>query len=237
MRGLLLLVVAALSALAQPFSAELWKSAQPVYEKTLRHPFLTGLSDGSLPRDRFQFYLIQDSLYLRAYSQALNILASKAPNERWAATLSKHSIDAIEAERALHDQILSAYGVAPAMRDNARMAPSNRAYVNHLLASVERLSFTEGLAAMLPCYWIYQEVGMHLKRRGSKDPAYQRWIDQYASAEYAATVKQVIAMIDESAQSASPAERRSAVELFLLSARYEYMFWDMAWRQERWPSE
>jgi thiaminase/transcriptional activator TenA len=237
MRGLLLFALAALPVFAQPLTPELWKAARPIYEKTLSHPFLTGLADGSLPRDRFQFYLIQDSLYLRAYSQALNILASKAPHERWAATLSQHSIDAIEAERALHDRILAGYGVTTAMRASAIMAPSNRAYVNHLLVSVERLSFTEGLAAMLPCYWIYQEVGMHLKQRGSKDAAYQRWIDQYASAEYAATVKQVLAMLDESSLSAPPEQRESAVRLFVLSARYEYMFWDMSWRQERWLPE
>lgn len=217
--------------LAPDFTATLWRDAAPVYQQTLRHPFLEGLTTGKLPREAFDFYLRQDSLYLRSFAQALHALAAKAPKEDWAATLARHATEAIEAERQLHRSLL-----APS-REKApvEMAPTNRAYTNHLLASVSRLSFTEGLAAMLPCYWIYWEVGKDLKRRGSADPSYAKWIDQYSAPEYGATVNEVLAMMNESAAAASAAERESARKLFLLSVRYEYMFWDMAWRQERWP--
>ncbi len=238
MMGIILLAALLLSpAAAQEFTQQLWSEIRPVYAKTLEHPFLSGLSDGTLPRDRFQFYLLQDGLYLRSFSQALSVLASKAPNEQWAMTLSRHSIDALKEERALHETILASYGVTPAMRTQAVMAPSNTAYTNHLLASVQRLSFTEGLAAMLPCYWIYLEVGKELVKRGSKDKDYQRWIDQYSSAEYEQSVRAVLAMMNEAARDASDAQKRNARALFVRSARYEYMFWDMAWRLEAWPPE
>jgi thiaminase/transcriptional activator TenA len=217
------------------FTAQLWESATPIYRKTLAHPFLTGMADGSLPQDRFRFYIIQDSLYLTAFSQALNILASKAPREEWALTLTQHSLDAIKAERELHGKILLSYGVKPDEAARVTMAPSNLAYTNHLLATVDRRSFAEGLAAMLPCYWIYWEVGKELKKKGSKEAAYQRWIDQYGDESYGRTVGQVLEMMNRAAAGASPAERASARELFILSARYEYMFWDMAWRTEPWP--
>jgi thiaminase (transcriptional activator TenA) len=236
-RRSLLLLGCALPLRAQEFTAELWRSIASIYRRTLEHPFLRGLTDGSLPRDRFQFYLIQDGLYLRAFSRALNTLAAKAPKEEWALTLSQHAIDAIRAERELHETILRSYGLTAADAARATMAPANAAYTNHLLASVHRLSFVEGLAAMLPCYWIYWEVGKHLVKRGSKDPSYQRWIDQYSGDAYAASVRQALAIMNDAAREASPAQLASARALFERSARYEWMFWEMAWRREQWPPE
>lgn len=236
-RRTLLLSLVALTVYAQDFTSEAWKRIAPVYAKTLQHPFLTGLADGKLPRDRFQYYLTQDALYLRMYSQALATLASKAPDERWSLTLTQHSIDAIKAEREMHEKILGSYGITPDTVARAQMAPVNVAYTNHLLASIERLSFTEGLAAMLPCYWIYLEVGRELVKHGSPNKDYQRWIDQYAGDEYAKSVRDVLAMMNESARRASAAERESALRLFERSARYEWMFWDMAWRLEQWPPQ
>jgi thiaminase/transcriptional activator TenA len=210
----------------------MWSEAKPVYEATLRHAYLKGLADGSLPKRSFQFYLIEDAKYLRAFSEALAALAAKAPRAEWAATLRKHSNEAIEAESQLHRSILASYGVA---KPEGAMAPTNYAYTNHLRQAVERGTFAEGLAAMLPCYWIYWEVGKELVKRGSKDKDYQRWIDQYASEGYGATVRQVLDMMNAEAARMTPAMRRRTVDLFVLSARYEYMFWDMAWRREQWP--
>jgi thiaminase/transcriptional activator TenA len=227
MRVLLLLAASLWNLHAQSFTEQLWKSAQPVYAKTLEHPFLRGLNDGTLPKDRFHFYLRQDTLYLRAFSQALLVLASKAPEEAWARTLTRHAAEAVEAEQALHASLVGPVGGLP-------MAPTNAAYTNHLLATVERRSFTEGLAAMLPCYWIYWEVGKHLRKRGSPDKDYQRWIDQYSAEGYGKSVAEVLAMMNQAAAAASPPERDSARLLFERSARYEWMFWDMAWRLERW---
>lgn len=227
MRALGWILAFGLCASAQTFTDQLWRDAEPVYRKTLEHLFLRGLSDGTLPKDRFRFYLEQDTLYLRAFSQALNVLASKAPREAWGKTLSRHAVEAIEAEQSLHASIVGRVGDRP-------MAPSNAAYTNHLLATVERGSFAEGLAAMLPCYWIYWEVGLNLKKRGSPDPDYQRWISQYAADDYGKTVREVLDMMNHAAAEASAAQRESARAHFLRSARYEWMFWDMAWKMEVW---
>jgi thiaminase/transcriptional activator TenA len=210
------------------YTDELWAAIESIYQKTLRHPFLTGLADGTLPRERFTFYLQQDARYLTAFAQALNVLSSKAPREDWMVTLNRHATDAIQAEKSLHDSLLK--GVPRA----EQMAPTNYAYTNHLLAAVERRTFLEGLCAMLPCYWIYWEVGKELKKRGSKNADYQRWIDQYSDPSYNATVQQVLAMANSEADRASVVTRQSGIQLFVVSSRYEYQFWDMAWRQEQW---
>ncbi len=220
MRKLLLLLI--LPALTAQPSAELWKAIEPVYAKTLAHPFLRGLTDGTLPERRFRYYLQQDAAYLDAFSAALLELAGKAPRPEWAVTLRRHATEAIAAEKKLPP---------------AAMAPSNYAYVNHFRVAVAKGPFAEGLAALLPCYWIYQEVGRELVRKGSKKAEYQKWIDSYAGPEYAKSVSEVLAMYNAEAAKMTAAERARARDLFVVSARYEYMFWDMAWREEKWPPD
>jgi thiaminase/transcriptional activator TenA len=210
------------------FTDELWIQIEPIYAKSIQHPFLKGLSDGTLPREKFEFYLQQDALYLTAFSEALHALAAKAPREEWRGILTKHATEAIDAERQLHDSILHG-------KTAREMMPTNYAYTNHLLVTVARRPFVEGLAAMLPCYWVYQEVGTELKKRGSKNADYQRWIDQYSDESYQNTVAQVIRMMNSEAARLDPAARDRVKHWFTISARYEYMFWDMAWNQETWP--
>lgn len=216
-------------ALASALTGEMWTAAQPVYEATLKHPYLTGLADGTLPRASFDFYLIEDAKYLRAFGEALNALAAKAPRREWAVLLRKHATESIEAEQQLHGSLVK----LPAA--SAEMAPTNYAYANHFRRAVREGTFAEGLASLLPCYWIYWEVGKVLAQRGSKNADYQRWIKQYASEGYGSTVKQVLAIMDAEAARLDAAQRKRAVDLFVISARYEYLFWDMAWRREAWP--
>jgi thiaminase/transcriptional activator TenA len=222
------LVLCAAGVHAQDFTSEMWRRIQPVYEKTIAHPFLEGLASGELPRRKFDFYLAQDSLYLGAFSRALSLLAARAPREEWALMLNRHAVEALEVERALHQSLLGD-GRAP-----GRMAPTNHAYTSHLIATVSQHPFAEGLAAVLPCYWIYWEVGRHLKGSGSRNADYQRWIDQYADPNYGRVVQQALDVMNTVARDLGGAAREACLAHFEISARYEYMFWEMAWREEQW---
>jgi thiaminase (transcriptional activator TenA) len=235
-RALLLLCAAGFVSLHAEtrFTDTLWREIRPIFRKTLDHPYLKGLADGSLERSRFEFYLLQDSHYLRAFSQALNVIASKAPREEWAVTLSRHSVEALEVERQLHESLLGQFGITRERMLASEIAPSNYAYTSHLLTAAHRGTFAEGLAAVLPCYQIYWETGKELKKAGSKNPAYQRWIDQYSDPAYGRTVAQVLEMMNTEAATLTEAQRARALRWFVLSARYEYLFWDAAWREERW---
>jgi thiaminase/transcriptional activator TenA len=231
---MVLLLFFLLAPLQAPFTEDLWHSIRDIYARTLQHPFLRGLTDGTLPDSRFRYYLIQDAHYLRAFGQALSVLASKAPREEWAITLNQHAVDALKVERQLHESVLASFGVSKDGVAKTPIAPVNYAYTNHLLVTVERGSFAEGLAAMLPCYWIYWEVGKTLKGKGSPKAEYQRWIDQYSGEEYGKVVNEVLEMMNAEASRLDAARRAPLRRLFTLSARYEYMFWDMAWREEKW---
>lgn len=235
---LAMLASCAAQAQSDGFADECWRSAAPVFRKAMEHPFLRSLSDGSLERRKFVFYMEQDLLYLREFSRLLLELAARAPEGGHARTLARHAGEAIAEEAALHAEVL---GLKPQQGRNpavgAVMAPTNLAYVNHLRSAIGRGTFLEGMAAVLPCYWYYLEAGKELARKGSPVPEYQKWIRQYSAPDYAKSVKEALDIFNAAASVASPAERERAKQIFIQSARYEWMFWDMAWRMEQWPPE
>jgi len=217
------------------FTAELWSSIEPIYAAILRHPFVAGLTDGSLPRASFQFYAVQDALYLRDFARALSIAASRAPRDEWIIMFNQHAAGALEVERALHEGFFVEFGLSAADVSATPLAPTNLAYTSYLLAVAQAGPFHEAVAALLPCYWIYWEVGKSLERSGSRDPLYARWIGTYASAEFGGVVQAVLACTDHLAEDLRPVERDAMKRHFVTTSRYEWMFWDMGHRQESWP--
>lgn len=226
--------------LAQGFGREaslegLWKNALPIRRAILSHPFLVGLSSGELAKESFRFYLLQDSLYLKAYARVLSLAASKAPREAWAKTFDSHAANALKEEKVLHEGLLEELGVSERSLTEASMAPTNKAYSSYLLATAALEPFPNVLGALLPCYWIYLEVGTTLKKNGSPDPIYRRWIETYASGAYESVVREVLQMAKETLRSITQQEAEALARRFMTSCRYEWMFWDMAFRMEAWP--
>ncbi|HWG00490.1 MAG TPA: thiaminase II [Trebonia sp.] len=221
--------------MSDSFTAELWSGITDIYDSILAHPFLTGLTDGTLPPAAFAFYVVQDALYLRQYAAALAAVASRAPEPAAAAMFARHSAQAIATELELHTALLPELGITDDAVAAARPAPANLAYTSYLLAAIRGGSYAEGVGAVLPCYWIYREVGKELIRRGSPDPRYQRWIDTYGGEEFGVVVEDVLAEADAIGPFLSAAERERVRHHFYATSRYEWMFWDMGYRQESWP--
>jgi thiaminase/transcriptional activator TenA len=217
------------------FTNELWKSIEPIYAAIIRHPFLRGLTDGSLSREAFQFYAVQDALYLRDFARALALAAARAPREDWIIMFNEHAAGALKVEVTLHESFFKDWGLSPETVSATPLAPTNQAYTSYLLATAHAGPFHEAVAALLPCYWIYWEVGKSLERAGSRDPLYARWIGTYASEEFGAVVRAVLACTDTLAGGLRDGERETMRRHFVTTSRYEWMFWDMGWRREAWP--
>ena len=221
--------------MSDSFSGELWQGIAGIYDAILIHPFLTGLTDGSLPGESFAFYVVQDALYLRRYAQALATVASRARDPAATEMFARHAAGAISVEQQLHRSLLADLGIDPALAAEAEPAPANLAYTSYLLAAAGFGSYAEGVGAVLPCYWIYWEVGKELLRRGSPDRRYQRWIDTYGGEEFGDTVREVLAVTDDLGPALAPAEHDRVHRHFRTTSRYEWMFWDMGYRMETWP--
>ncbi len=217
------------------FTGQLWDDITPIYQAILTHPFVTGLTDGSLPEDRFRFYAVQDALYLRGFAKALAAAAARAPRDEWTEFLATHARDILIVERALHDSFFSDWDLTPEQVYATPVAPTNLAYTSYLLRVAHGGSFEEALAALLPCDWIYMRVGRELEEQGSPNPVYQRWVDTYASEEFLETVEELLDIVDGAAEGLDESRQEALRYHFIVSSRYEWMFWDMAWRKETWP--
>jgi thiaminase/transcriptional activator TenA len=228
-------VLASGPAPAKDFSDEVWEQNQDIYQQILEHPFLTEMEDGSLSRAAFTFYLVQDAFYLGEFARALEATAAKAPKEAWKKLLMQHAQDSVQVERSMQENILKDYGISLEEQKRMEPAPEAFAYTSFLLATAHGRSFEESIAALLPCYWLYWEVGKELQKKGSKDPHYQQWIDAYASESYGETVKEVLSIANEVASQANPETVKNMKERFRRGSRYEWMFWDSAYAERAWP--
>ncbi len=216
------------------FSEQLFQRIESIYHSILTHPFVKGLTDGSLTDAAFRFYAIQDALYLRDFARGLSLLAAKAPTDDTSVMFNEHAKNAIVVERALHGSFFDKWNLTSQEVYATPQAPNNVLYTSYLLRVAYERPFHEGLGAFLPCYWIYWEVGKELERLGSPIPIYQQWIDTYAGDEFADVVQQVIALTNSVAETLTAAARERIAEHFVMTSRFEYMFWDMGYRQQTW---
>ncbi len=109
------------------FTGELWRSIEPIYAEILDHPFLKGLTDGTLPEECFRHYVLQDALYLRDYARALSLAGVRSPDESALVMFNEHAVGAITVERSLHDGFLKDFGLPEDIVDRTPLAPTTLA--------------------------------------------------------------------------------------------------------------
>ncbi|MGE2833258.1 thiaminase II [Mycobacterium sp. SMC-4] len=224
-----------MSGMPDTWTTQLWTAITPIFDAIVSHPFITGLTDGSLAPESFAHYVAQDVHYLRAYARALAVVAAKASTLAESAMFARHSAEVFDVEMELHSELLPALGLTAEAVDQVPVGPTTQAYNSYLLSTVHSGSFADGLAAVLPCYWIYAQVGTALLQQGSSDPRYQRWIDSYGGEEFAATVTEVLAVTDRVGRTLTAQQETVARAHFVTTSRYEWMFFDAGYRQEKWP--
>lgn len=220
-----------------PFSAAAWAANSALYETIRDMPFNRELAEGGLATDRFRHYIVQDAHYLVGFGQALAVCAAKARKPDDIAQFAKAAEVAILVERSLHASYFDAFGVSPEEFRATPMSPTCHHYVSFLLAAALREPYETVLAALLPCFWIYAEVGRDIHARATGPNPYRAWIDTYAGEEFHVAVRAVIATTDRVAAAASPAILADMHAAFTRACQLEWMFWDAAWRLERWPVE
>jgi thiaminase/transcriptional activator TenA len=217
------------------WTGRLWAEIEGTYAAILEHPFICGLTSGDLAPDTFFHFISQDAWYVSEYTKAVALLGVKAPTAESTALLTRHAADAISAESTLHRELVTELGGDPAALALIPVLPTTQAYTSYLLSTIHQGDFVDGLAAVLPCFWIYAEVGRHLAQRGSPNPVYQRWIDTYAGGDYRDEVTAILELADQIGAKFEGAQEARARRHFETAARYEWMFWDAAWRREAWP--
>ena len=219
------------------FSQHLREIAAPIWAAQLTHPFVVGLGNGTLPERKFRYYILQDALFLSDLAQVFAIAAEKAPDAASVAMFAKLAEDTLVVERSLHETYGRRWKLTHKQMARTPMAPTNYAYTRHMLQVAQDGPALDAAVVALPCAWIYCVVGQHLLRKGKppKSHPYRNWLLLYSSPEFAAVAAWMRAQVDAWAKRASEVEKLHLEEAFLISSRYEWMFWEMAWNEESWP--
>jgi thiaminase/transcriptional activator TenA len=218
------------------FSDEAWQRTARLREAIHRLPFNTELAAGSLARDRFQGYIIQDSLYLGRFSRALAIAAAKAPDSESMQSFAQSALSAVAVEQALHGRYLREFGIDPAGIGGAEAAPDCLAYTSYLLAAAYHEPWEVLVAALLPCFRIYWDVGCAIAQKAAPQNPYRAWIDTYADNRFGKAVETAVAIGDRAAAAVNAATRAAMLAAFIHACQYEWLFWDGAYQCRRWPS-
>lgn len=210
---------------------DFWDMVKDLYNAIIHQPFNEELAQGTLARDRFLYYIQQDALYLLDYGKALALLSARSETPRRMRDFIQFASGIFTVEKAMHQIYFTEYGV----QDPIQMkSPACFAYTNFLLATASLCSYEEGVAAVLPCFWVYREVGLWIHRSAKEPNPYNRWIETYAGKEFAEATERAIEALDEAVKSASEGRRRRMLEAFVFSTRLEWLFWDSAYRMEGW---
>ncbi len=212
------------------WSEKAWVSIEAIYKEILTLPFLKEMIEGTLDREKFIFYIQQDALYLSDYGKVLTAIATKLSEPAHIEAFIGFAGDSIAVENELHEAFFTELHV----NDEQKASPSCLLYTSFLLrqinAPVEVMA-----AAVLPCFWIYKEVGDYILANQLKaNNPYQAWIDTYGGEAYARSVRKAIDICDELAGKCTVEQQQVMTEAFITCSKLEWMFWNSAYNLEQW---
>jgi thiaminase (transcriptional activator TenA) len=214
------------------FCDQAWQSTTELRTAIHALSFNRELAAGTLDPAKFQFYITQDALYLDQYARILVIAGARGPDGATLRLFGECALQAVAVEQALHGQYLSQFGSDPLQ---AEPSPDCLSYTSFLLATAYHEPWEVLMAALLPCFWIYWDVGNAIARTTAPDNKYRAWIDTYSDAAFGDAVRAVITATDKAAAGATDLLRARMMTAFTRSTQYEYLFWDGAYQLRRWP--
>lgn len=220
------------------FSDRLRKNIDPIWRLSHSHPFVSGIGDATLDIEKFKYYMCQDYVYLIDYAKLFALGSIKATHLD---TMSKFAwvLDGtLNGEMEMHRKNAANLGITKEDLEATEASPTTLAYVNYMLKIAHEGSLANLVAVLLPCMWSYWEIGSALIERndaGMKHEIYSEWIKTYAADDFAELTKWLIDIMDLLSQGKTEEELRLLENQFTISSKFEYMFWDMSYKQEKWP--
>ena len=210
--------------------AKVREKTEPVFQEIVKHGFVKDLMAGTLSKEVFGFYVNQDTLYLSEYTKILSQVGIKCYESDETQFYLESATGIIEVEKALHEVFLNEEYLDPIV------SPTCELYTSYMARIVNNYSVEVGLAAVLPCFSIYKEVGDYIleNQTNKDDNTYQAWIDTYAGEEFATSVAKAIEITNKYAATASEENLKLMEEVFVKTSKLEWMFWDSAYKQEKW---
>jgi thiaminase (transcriptional activator TenA) len=223
-------------AMAERLSELLRQKVAGIWEAQHQHPFVRGIGDGTLGLERFQFWLRQDYVFLIEYARLLALAAARSPDLETMTRFATLLKETVETEMNLHRAYAAEFGISHEQLEREPTAPTTRGYTDFLLRVAATGDFAELVAALLPCMWAFSEIGRRLAMQPApSEKRYARWIAMYSSREFAELAEWCRDLLDSLAADLPERDLQKLEAAFLTSSRYEWQFWEMAWKMELWP--
>lgn len=207
-------------------------SVSPIMRKIFDQPFNQELSQGTLSKEKFIHYLQQDALYLADYSRALALTAGRLTCNEQAHQFMQFALGAIKAEQDLHLSYLNEH--ESLLTFNMQQSPACFMYTNYLLRMASTASVEEAVASLLPCFWVYREVGKQITKAKIINNPYAKWIELYSGEQFDSSVNLAIEIMNALSDVASDQLKAKMISAFVRSTQLEWHFWESAYHQEKW---
>lgn len=219
------------------FTDRLWNSVEDIWNGYLRHPFVTGLGDGTLEVDKFQHWLKQDYVYLVEYSRLMAIGAEKAPDLQTMNMFSEMLHGTLFGEMELHRKYAAEFGIEESELLKTEPSAVNTAYTSYMLNHAQRGDAAAVAACLLACAWSYNYIGRALadKNPDQGNNPYKQWVDTYSGEDFSELNGTAMTLLNELADGKPERELKQLEEIVVKTSLYEYMFWDMCEECEEWP--
>lgn len=219
------------------FTDELRELTKDSWEQSLNHPFVQGIVRGDLPLETFKYYILQDIYYLKHYGKVHALAAAQADDFAVTAMLADKAKMTAQAELTVHQEHASILHISQEEMDTFKAAPTAYAYTSHLYRAAQTGNLAHTVASMLPCYWLYADIGIKNKDATPSEEIYQNWIATYASDWFQDSTNEMIDLLNDLAEHMNDYEKEKVKEQFILAKEYELMFWEMSYTHETWLSK
>lgn len=210
-------------------------ATKDIWKKYNEHPFVLGIQDGTLDKEKFRYYIVQDYLYLEDYAKTFAVGVAKAKNLKIANLFAKY-INVMNGELDIHNGYLAKLGVTQEEIESTPRALDNLSYTSYML----RVAYEEGqaeiFAAILACAYSYEIIAKKIVKNNPSsvdDEFYGDWVKGYISDGYAAENAVLLEVIDSLTEEYSEQQIQHLVDIFVACSRYELNFWEMAWNMSR----
>ena len=222
----------------QAFSDRLFKTAAPVWNACLAHPFVQGIADGTLEQEKFRHYMKQDYVYLVEYCKIFAIGAAKSPDLETMGLFASLLHGTLHIEMDLHRAYAAEFGISNAELEQTQASAAMTGYTSYMLNMAQAGGVENAAAAVLACAWSYNHIGQQLAARhpaSLQHPLYGKWVLMYSSPEFTALAERCIALVNRLAAGKPEHELQALEDIVVKTSYFEYMFWDMAENVELWP--
>lgn len=228
-----------------PYSLALWQKVAPIVREVEALPFLHALADGSLKPLHFAHYLAQDGQYLTRYARAQAFLIASARERDESLFWAESAALSIVAEEDMQAEVMADPALAAAHRELERrgalkISPTTLGYSSFLIATAATGEHAEGVAAVLPCFWVYAHVGKWLASEAGMLRAghpYRAWVEMYDSPLFDTATRQAVGWLEHHLAASTPSLRARMEAIFEQACRYELHFWHYAHALQNWQLE